>query len=256
MFRYYPAQYPAHNTLPGTEKHPLSNLVARYGPAKRLAAIAKMQEKGHLLDIGCATGAFLSHAKEQGWEVYGVEMIDSAASFCRDRLGLTVLSGDLLETDFPKDFFDVVTLWSVFEHLYDPMATLKEIRRILKPSGLLALALPNLNSLDARWFGKAWVGYDVPRHLYILTDEVLQAMLAQAGFKIIQRRSFFGSQLLFFQSLQFYLQDTRRWQWLDRVVERIKDSLLVRLLLAPYFRLVDAASRGPIITVFARQVAE
>lgn len=256
MGQYYPEDYPSHVIDTQPMRNPLARWEARHSQAKRLKAVATFQSPGRLLDVGCAKGVFLSFAREQGWDVQGVEVSDRVAAFCRDELGLKVASGDLLDVSFPSDSFDVVTLWSVFEHLHDPKATLFEIRRILRPGGLLVLAVPNAESFDARLFGPAWVGYDMPRHLYITPRDVLQRMLADTGFKILQHRCFFGSRVLFFFSLRYYSQGGGRWQRFVALLARLECSALVRLLSAPYFGVIEALGRGPVVTVFARQVGE
>jgi SAM-dependent methyltransferase len=251
--RYYPADYPPHLAPVQAAKGRISRWDVRYGLNKRLRALTALQPRGRLLDVGCATGAFIAFAREQGWDVHGVELADTAASFCRNVLHLPVVTGDLLQTDYPAESFDVITLWTVLEHLHDPLATLHEIRRILQPSGLLALALPNVESLDAQFFGPAWAGYDVPRHLYIMPNVTLERMLAQAGFSVVRRRCLYGSHFLFFFSLQYCLLEKPSWQWARAWVRRLENSPLVRLLMAPYFRIVDALGKGPIVTVFAQK---
>jgi SAM-dependent methyltransferase len=202
--------------------------------------------------VGCATGDFIAFARERGWDVAGVELTDSAAAFCRDQLGLPVVTGDLLAAGYPSDTFDVVTMWNVFEHLYDPVATLREIRRILRPTGLLVLAVPELDSLDARIFGPAWKGYDVPRHLHTFSRATLKRMLAEGGFRISQRRCLESSHFVFFQSLQFWLDRRAGWTWAIPWAKRLEHWRLVRLFTAPYFRLTDSLVKGPVVTTFAR----
>lgn len=254
--RYYPEEYPSYGGSRRSGRNRLAQWALRYGMGKRLRAVAAFQPKGRLLDVGCADGAFLALARERGWEAHGVELNPVAAAFCRETLNLPVFTGDLLEAGYPTAHFDVVTLWSVLEHLYNPMAALREIHRIVRPGGLLALAVPNPDSLDARIFGPAWVGYDMPRHLYIFPDGVLQRMLAQTGFHILARRCFFGSQALFFLSLRYLLADRARWQGLERWVERLEAASLVRTVTLPCFFLIDRVGAGPIVTLFARRESE
>jgi SAM-dependent methyltransferase len=147
---------------------------------------------------------------------------------------------------------DVVTLWNVLEHLYDPKATLLEIRRILRPGGLLVIALPNLDCLDAHIFGPAWSGYDVPRHLYVFSEATLTRMLAQTGFRVLRIRCLDSSHFVFFYSLRYWLQDRPGWQRAQPWVDWLENSRGARLLTAPYFRVVDGLTKGPLMTVFAQ----
>jgi len=270
MEGYYPTDYPPHaQAIEATKErlNPCTSLFmsrwgARYGIrairyhglSKQLRAVVALQPPGDLLDVGCGSGAFLAYARDHGWKVRGVELVEAAASFCRDVLNLPVVTGDLLEASFPSQSFDVVTLWSVLEHVHNPMAVLHEIRRILRPGGLLVLAIPNLDSVDAHLFGPAWVGYDVPRHLYLFSHTVIQRMLAQCGFGMVCRRCLFGGRT-FFLSAQLYLgQQPNRplWKRASLWVRRLENSPLVQMLTALYFHLIDALGAGPILTVFAR----
>jgi SAM-dependent methyltransferase len=85
--------------------------------------------------------------------VHGIELSQYASEYARTRLGLSVHTGTVEDADFPTEYFDVITLWDVLEHLPDPMKALRILWRWLKPEGLLLLNTPNLDSLDARVFG-------------------------------------------------------------------------------------------------------
>jgi SAM-dependent methyltransferase len=250
--RYYPADYHPYVAPVRAGQHRVSRWDQRYGLYKRLRAVAALQTGRRLLDVGCGSGDFIAFAREQGWQVQGVELSESAAASCRDRLGLPVVTGDLHAAALPAGQLDVVTLWNVFEHLFDPAATLVEIRRILVPGGLLVMAVPDAGSLDARIFGPRWAGYDVPRHLYTFDRLTLSRMLSQAGFKVVRRRCLDSSHSVFFFSLRFWLHGRAGWQWARPWAERLERSRLIRLIDAPYFWVVDALLKGPVVTLFAR----
>lgn len=102
---------------------------------------------GRLLDVGCATGSFLSIAKERGWDCRGVEVSSFAAEKARARTGVEVFCGPFEEAPFPEASFDVVTMWDLFEHLPAPPDALRKVRQLLKPGGLVLVNTPNENSL-------------------------------------------------------------------------------------------------------------
>jgi SAM-dependent methyltransferase len=251
--RYYPVDYGPHTAPVQAARRRISRWDARYGLYKQLRAISRFEPGGRLLDVGCGTGDMLAFAREHGWEVAGVEPVVTAAAYCRDVLGLPVRTGDLEAAAFPDAYFDVVSLWNVFEHLYDPAGTLLELRRVLRPGGLLVLAVPNPASVDARLFGPAWIGYEVPRHLYTFPPAVLDRMLAGAGFQVVRRACLSSSYHVFFLSVLFWLQDRPRLRRAVPWVRRAQVSRLLRLLAAPYFWAVDRAARGPVVTVLARR---
>lgn len=159
--------------------------------AKRLERLNAYGAKGRLLDVGCGDGAFLSLAQEQGWEVMGTEISPYAARYTGARLGVEIFCGELTAAGFPDQRFDAVTLWHVWEHVKDPMAYLLDVRRILKPSGLMILAVPNVNDRfmqvayrivkgrPLKLFSKT----DREVHLYHFSDSTIRAYLRKAGFR-------------------------------------------------------------------------
>jgi len=95
--------------------------------------------KGRLLDLGCAIGTFLKVAREDSWEVEGVELSAYAAKYAVEKENLTVHNGDLLDMKLPSESFDVVTMWDMVDHSEVPNDIVKEVYRILKPGGIVAM---------------------------------------------------------------------------------------------------------------------
>jgi len=118
--------------------------------------------EGSLLDIGAGTGDFLKHAKQSGWKINGVEPNKGARE-------LAAKKGIGLESnidDFTGKTFEVITLWHVLEHLPNLEETIYKIEKLLKPAGILIIAVPNFKSYDARYYKNYWAAFDVPRHLW------------------------------------------------------------------------------------------
>lgn len=141
--------------------------------------------QGSLLDVGCGNGQFLQNMKNLGWEVKGVEIDERAVTTARKILGLDVISGTLENAQFPDNFFDVVTLRHVIEHVYDPINFLRECRRVLKPGGKLVLLTPNINSFCHKMFKQSWRGVEVPRHLMLFSLPTLEACARKAHFDTV-----------------------------------------------------------------------
>jgi SAM-dependent methyltransferase len=145
---------------------------------------------GRLLDVGCATGALLEEARAEGFEVMGVELGLASSTYARERLGLPVLTGDFLEARLPEASFDVVTLYEVIEHLLDPLAILREVRRVLRPGGLLALSTPNRASLTGRALGSRWWPINCPEeHIHLFTPGTVREVLRRAGLEVADLRT-------------------------------------------------------------------
>lgn len=137
---------------------------------------------GRLLDVGCGSGAFLAQMAELGWRTQGVDPDPAAVAGAREA-GLDVTQGTLADLDTQEDAgeFDAITLSHVIEHLHDPGADLRRIKRLLRPGGLLWIATPNLEALGLRRFGRDWLGLDPPRHLVLFTRASLERLLRDAG---------------------------------------------------------------------------
>jgi SAM-dependent methyltransferase len=129
---------------------------------------------GNLLDIGTATGEFLSVMRDRGWDVAGIEPSVDAPNPHRLPITRARFPED---SPYPDAHFDVITAWSVFEHLHDPNRAFRQCRRILKPGGRLYIQVPNLEGL----FGQTVYFQDVPRHLYVFSEVSLAGYARKAG---------------------------------------------------------------------------
>lgn len=150
--------------------------------------------RGRLLDIGCADGAFLAYTGGLGWKPYGVELSATLASIAQREGKLDVFNGTVEDAGFPEAFFDVVHVNHVLEHLSDPHATLVEIRRILRPDGLLYLGLPNeIDTFDNAFGIRHLLSLVHPQirpsdHLFFFTPNTIRMLLHKAGFIILETR--------------------------------------------------------------------
>ena len=140
--------------------------------------------KARLLDIGCSYGFFLKAAKEHGLQTDGVELSREACKYCRQTWGIDVFCGEVGEAGFPENHFDIVTAIEVIEHLADPKAFLSQVKRILKPGGILYLVTPNLASLSSRILRYRWWSYR-EMHLYYFSRKTINGFLNNNGFSVL-----------------------------------------------------------------------
>jgi ubiquinone/menaquinone biosynthesis C-methylase UbiE len=145
---------------------------------------------GKLLEIGFGTASFLKLAHDNGWEVYGTDLSEPQVKHARENLKLPNISrGMLEELAFPDNSFDVVAGFNFLEHVPDPRVILEEIKRILRPSGVLAIMCPNLSGifhiLMPEILGAndplkiSWVP---PQHISYFNKTNLRMLLESAGF--------------------------------------------------------------------------
>jgi len=250
---YYPTEYGPYSIAIDDEASSLARQDRRYGMWKRRVAIERYVPGGRLLDVGCATGNFLHEMARSGsWEVEGVEPSPEAAARARQRLGLAVHVGRLEEVELPASVFDVVTMWNVLEHLHDPLASLRIVRRVLKPGGLFVFSIPNMESIEAKLFGRYWLGWDLPRHIHFFPRPVASSMLREAGLSLLRWRCLAGAYLSFLLTLQFLLEGAAGRTWWSRALLALLHWMPMRLLAAPLFWVLTQANQAAIITGFAR----
>ena len=253
MERYYPQDY---ISFPGPiekEKSTFKRLDRQFGVFKRRKKIERHtgKKQGKILDIGCATGVFLKEMQNHGWETYGVEPSVYAAGIAVDQQGLNVFNGYLNEAEFEEHFFDVITLWDVFEHLPDPVETLRIIKRILKPDGSLVITMPNTDSWECKIFKQYWAGWDVPRHCHIFSPNAIENLLKAHGMHIESLISFTGMLGAIRISLDFWLQESKFPEKTRRLVKKVYYSPIIRLLLYPYMLASNIFNKSTSMTIFA-----
>lgn len=147
----------------------------------------RFPKRGRLLDVGCGNGAFLARAREMGWTVTGLEPDAKAVAVCQSQ-GLDVVRGDLEMV--PSDWsnaFDAITLSHCLEHVDHPDQDLARALKLLRPGGMLWIALPNPASIASAYFRGAWRGLHAPFHLCIPSRDALRAMLSDSGFSDIRQ---------------------------------------------------------------------
>lgn len=138
---------------------------------------------GRLLEVGCASGAFLHTMASQGWHVQGIEFSAKAAEAV-SQLGYQVHAGPLETAPKPEEPFDLIVGWMVLEHLHDPILGLKKLKECAKPGAWLVLSVPNAGSLEFRFFKDKWYALQLPTHLYHFTPTTLGKILHASGWTL------------------------------------------------------------------------
>jgi 2-polyprenyl-3-methyl-5-hydroxy-6-metoxy-1,4-benzoquinol methylase len=146
--------------------------------------VERVKLTGRILDVGCASGDFLSFMKGKGWQTQGIEPSKSMCTYASTHYGLDVFHGVLEDAGLGDRTFDVITFWSVLEHLHDPLGTMREAARVLKPDGYVIVLVPNIESWEAKLLGKKWPHLDVPRHLVHFSPKTLTELIHKAQLQV------------------------------------------------------------------------
>jgi len=154
----------------------------------RLRAMLNLNgdDRFRLLDVGCSTGALLMTAQRCQIDGEGVEPAKRAAQAAQ-AAGLKVFNGTLAEASIPPGSFQAVTLMEVIEHLRDPGEVLREVRRILMPSGVLIVGTGNAASWTVGLMKGSWDYFQVSRHgghISFYSPRSLDLLASRCGFSI------------------------------------------------------------------------
>ncbi|HEX8051451.1 MAG TPA: methyltransferase domain-containing protein [Thermoleophilaceae bacterium] len=162
----------------------------RRATARRLLdLIGEHVPAGRLLDVGCGHGLLLDEARSRGYEVEGVELSHSAASYARDVLGLPVAETPLEEVEPADEGFAAIVLADVLEHVEDPVAAIRRCRELLRPGGVLCVVTPDPGSRTARLAGARWWAL-LPAHVCLVPRLTLRELLTAEGLVISDDVSF------------------------------------------------------------------
>jgi SAM-dependent methyltransferase len=252
--KFYPRNYGPYANAIEDEKWIWNGWDRRYGMLKRRRSVERFSPKGKLLEVGCGTGVFLHEMQRGGWSVVGIEPNEPASAYARSHFSADVRTCTLEEFKPGSTKFDVICLWNVLEHLPAPSQDLRRLCDLLQPGGLLVMSIPNMESLDRKLFGESWLGWDLPRHLYLFPKDALEESLAQSSMSILSREAVAGSYACFLISLQLYLHDRRALarRPADAFVE-FASQFPVRILTFPAFWLLDTLRLSPILTYYIRK---
>lgn len=157
---------------------------------KIIKIVKKFALHGSLLDVGCGPGFFLELANKKGFTpVQGIDISLYAVDYCINKLGLNVLSGDLLDMHLADNSYDVVTIFDVLEHFQNPKEELLEIYRILKHKGILAIITPDIDAFIPKLLKDHWEELKrVPEHLVFFSKQTLTNLLQNTGFEVLETK--------------------------------------------------------------------
>jgi 2-polyprenyl-3-methyl-5-hydroxy-6-metoxy-1,4-benzoquinol methylase len=255
MGAYYPDDYGPYvdtsvNVNTGDWKIKLRS-VYRFLFPNRSLAIPDLTP-GRMLEIGCASGAFMQEMSDKGWQVEGIEFSESAAENAREA-GLSVRSGAVESVCDYDATFDLVIGWMVLEHLHDPVGSLKKLAGWSRPDGWLAISVPNAGSLEFNLFKGSGYALHIPNHLYHFSPETLTTLLDKSGWKverILHQRTLSN----WIGGIGYKLEDWDAPIWLSRIFKNYPGRPgLMTLMFYPISWLFALFGQTGRMTVWARR---
>ncbi|MFM8268963.1 MAG: class I SAM-dependent methyltransferase [Pseudomonadota bacterium] len=195
-----------------------------------LKAVEKYVKRGVVLDVGAAAGFFLKVAKDSGWKTYGIEPSKFLSDFGNKNYEVGITCGTVETVPFFPEKMDVVTLWDVLEHTFDPKDVLKRCNRYLKEGGYVVVNYPNIGNWMAKLAGRHY-WFILSVHLYYFVPKTIKKMLEVAGFEVISSRPHF-------QWLEFGYLVYRFEAYLPKLAKmmgKVVKGLGLEKTLIPYF---------------------
>ena len=189
IHKIYPPNYSAYqfHNIKNRIIRNARNFMQRKKAFRILDALPPSHSLPRIIDVGCGSPALLNlidTVSSRKLELYGndfnprvLELVESA--------GFKAIPGAFEKIDFENNFFDLIIMNQVIEHLFDVPGILNKSFQLLKPNGVLYIETPSEDGLDTKLFQRHnWGGYHVPRHLQIFNARTIMKTLSRYGFSI------------------------------------------------------------------------
>lgn len=182
--KYYKSEnYVSHSSSKKGFINRIYHLVRWYSLKRKVSLLNKLVKGRELLDIGAGTAHFLAEARKGGWNIAGLEPDENARKLAKSLNNVDLDNTSTLHS-MPDKRFDVITMWHVLEHVYHLKKDAEKIVSLLSKDGVLIVAVPNMNSYDAKYYKEFWAAFDLPIHLYHFTRVDIENLFGQFDMEI------------------------------------------------------------------------
>lgn len=183
---YYKSEdYISHTNTSKGLINSLYKIVRAYTLRSKVRFIKAYLNNGLVLDIGAGTGAFVNVLSKHGIKTIGVEPDNDARETAKRDFGVLLEKEEFINS-IPDSSCDVITMWHVLEHVPKLNDRVEQLKRKLSPNGIIVIAVPNHESPDAKFYGKFWAAYDVPRHLYHFDKQSITRLFSRHNLELLQ----------------------------------------------------------------------
>ena len=154
----------------------------------RFSLLKEYQKKGKLFDLGVGWGHFLHTGKLLGYEVEGIEMAEMPYTYAKEYLKLPVEKIDFFDYKPKNEYYDMLTMWDVLEHIDSCDEVVEKCHSMLKRGGYLVLQVPQIDSYIAKKQKEKWqaMGLD---HVNYFSRKTIKELLEKKGYKVIKIKS-------------------------------------------------------------------
>jgi len=183
---YYKSEsYVSHSSTNKGLINKIYQTVRKYTLKQKVKLISNYSKGHNHLDIGAGTGHFINATTLSGFNSIGLEPDVDARKLAEDTHKVNIQPLENLY-NLEKKSIDVITMWHVLEHVYDLNKDLKQIESVLKDDGVMIVAVPNMNSYDAKHYKEHWAAYDLPIHLYHFTPNDIDNLFNKFNMEIVE----------------------------------------------------------------------
>jgi len=160
---------------------------------KILKEIMKFKASGRFLEIGSSIGCLLGLAKNKNFEINGVEPSKEAVKIAEKNVGEGIIKNcSFEEANFPDNYFDVVAMNHVLEHVLDLNGMFSRIKNVLKKDGIIFIGVPNFDGAFRKITKKSWPGLRSNEHIWQFEPKIIKKILKASGFKVIKVKKTFS----------------------------------------------------------------